>query len=577
MPSEGYLSELESISSENEKIFENSNAVQQLRDSKDLDLYESAAVASHRSVFSRIQEIESNPVKKTRTGEYPDLDIVIQATNLKTAETTEEASKFELEANAISPPDVPYSWVITCLQSLIMVATWGCSSCFGVFLAYFITADYFPGATTVDYAMIGSLVLYFAQAAATIPIVLSSIIGFRPVMCIGILLQTGGYIASSFATKVWQLYLSYGTMVGLGFCFIVNPPFTIVPTWFSTDEGKGANMDRSGKKKKSKVGLSQGIIAGGAGLGGAIFSLAAQRMIEQTGDHRWAMRVVGIVVFIANCIACIFIKERVPKPRLKTWHEIRSRFTLILDWSVAKQYQVDCICVWYALMVLAYIVLMYSMSSMALSIGLTETQGSHVTAIFNACQAIGRPMIGLTSDYTGRVNMSVSVSCFTVVLVFALWINCETYGSLIAFSVLSGLTSGVANCLNGSLLADSVPQAMIPSGWTFFSLCVGSAGLCSEVVALKLRDLSLSKPFLHAQIFVGCVQVFAILCLLPYREWKTRQIFIERLRKLDEESKKEGWTTEERQVLEIAHDKYARLLRTNIPSFFIRLCYPMKV
>ena len=51
-------------------------------------------------------------------------------------------------------------------------------------------------------------------------------------LLIGVILQTAGFIAASFATQIWHLYLSQGFLVGLGVGFQFVSSTSIVAQWF---------------------------------------------------------------------------------------------------------------------------------------------------------------------------------------------------------------------------------------------------------------------------------------------------------------------------------------------------------
>jgi len=82
-------------------------------------------------------------------------------------------------------------------------------------------------------------------------------------MYIGVLLMTAGYVAASFAKRIWHLYLTQGVLVGLGVGFIFIPSVAVTSQWFD--------------KKRS---IANGINSAGSGIGGIIFSFATQAMIE---------------------------------------------------------------------------------------------------------------------------------------------------------------------------------------------------------------------------------------------------------------------------------------------------------
>ena len=59
-------------------------------------------------------------------------------------------------------------------------------------------------------------------------------------------------------------------------------------------------------KKKS---LANGISAAGSGVGGAAFAWGPEAVIQRLGI-RWALRITGIVAFVANTSATAFIRDR---------------------------------------------------------------------------------------------------------------------------------------------------------------------------------------------------------------------------------------------------------------------------
>lgn len=56
--------------------------------------------------------------------------------------------------------------------------------------------------------------------------------GMHVSMCVGIVLQTTGYITAGFTNHIWQLFLSQGSLVGLGIGFIYVPSIPVLSQWF---------------------------------------------------------------------------------------------------------------------------------------------------------------------------------------------------------------------------------------------------------------------------------------------------------------------------------------------------------
>lgn len=85
----------------------------------------------------------------------------------------------------------------------------------------------------------------------------------------------------------------------------------------------------------------------------------------------------------------------------------------------------------------------YSFSAFAVSLGYTQEQGGNIIAILNAGTAIGRPLIGVTSDYLGRITTACVITAVNSLLAFAFWIPVTTYAPLVVLAVVYGATCGV--------------------------------------------------------------------------------------------------------------------------------------
>lgn len=191
------------------------------------------------------------------------------------------------------PPDGGYGWVAAFCAMMAAFSTWGANAGYGVFLNYYLSSDTFPGGGAYDYALIGGIVVFLAQVLAPFSALAYKILGFYTLCFIGIFLQTCGYILASFATKLWQIYLTQGVLVGVSFLLIFIPPTLILPQYF----------------KKYRA-FAMGIAVSGAGLGGIVFALSTSKLIQETGDQRWALRMTGIVTLTLALIATILNKPR---------------------------------------------------------------------------------------------------------------------------------------------------------------------------------------------------------------------------------------------------------------------------
>lgn len=193
----------------------------------------------------------------------------------QTSLTPDHASPADITEPTEPPPEGGYGWVVCFALGWMNGFTWGVAASYGVFLSYYLSNDYFPGATALDYAFIGGLEFGACMLISPACTILTREFGRRVVMSAGVLMMSGGYIAASFAREIWQLYLSQGVLVGLGMGAIFIPAIAVLPQWFL--------------KRRS---LAQGLASSGSGFGGLAFSLGTSAMIEQI-SLAWALRIVG--------------------------------------------------------------------------------------------------------------------------------------------------------------------------------------------------------------------------------------------------------------------------------------------
>jgi len=235
-------------------------------------------------------------------------------------------------------------------------------------------------------------------------------------MLIGIVLQTAGFIAASFAYRIWHLYLSQGLLIGLGLGFIFVPCTPIVSQWFS--------------KKRT---LATGIGSAGSGVGGLLFSFGIQAMIDNI-SLAWSFRITAAICGVMNLLATALIRNRnaaIKPPQLG------------FDTKLIRRYDVLLVLAWGFTSMLGYITLLYSLPAFSRTIGLSKTQGAAISAYLNLGTAVGRPMVGFITDKYGRIEVTGIFTFLCGVTCFAIWIPATSYGVTILFAILSGAVVGV--------------------------------------------------------------------------------------------------------------------------------------
>ncbi len=185
-----------------------------------------------------------------------------------------------------------YGWVIVALGFTVMACTGSCVYySFGIFLKP-MAADLEAsrGATTIAYSMMLALHGLLAPVVAS----LIGKYGTRKLMTIGLILVAIGLALMSTATQIWQIYLFFGGIVGIGVALGHFLPVTTMATfWFSR-----------------KRALAIGIIMAGVGVGTIIMAPVIAHLIASLG-WRSAWLVLSAIIFTMAAIpSAIFARNR---------------------------------------------------------------------------------------------------------------------------------------------------------------------------------------------------------------------------------------------------------------------------
>jgi MFS family permease len=393
------------------------------------------------------------------------------------------------------PPNGGYGWVCTVCSFMIIVHTWGVTGAWGVILSHFISHSTFPGATQIEYAFIGGLIISIALLVGPIVSISRRILGTRATLLVGTGFTFAGLFGAAYASEIWQLFLTQGICCGLGIGFLYITSMSVLPAWFSTRRS-----------------LVTGIAGSGAGIGGIVYNLAAGRAIETVGVQT-TYKILAFCSLGANLVSSLLMKSR-DKP-----HVTRQRRTL--DYHDLARPEVLLMMLWGITTEFGYIALWYSLPSFAASIGLSAQQGSVAGAMLNLGMTIGRPVVGYTSDVFGRITVSTIVTAVCGLLCLAIWIPAKTYAALLVFALTAGSVCGNFWGTVTPVLAEVVGLSRLSTTFTLICLTLVIPTTVAEPVALGLVT---GSNYLHTQVFVGCMFFVASFGLWMLRSLRLYQV-----------------------------------------------------
>ncbi|KAM0430003.1 hypothetical protein ACHAPT_006009 [Fusarium lateritium] len=373
-----------------------------------------------------------------------------------------------------------------------------------VIMAYYATHPDKMPASHFEYALVGGLAISAALVISPLVTLIRKRIGLRLTLILGSALIFVSLLTSSFATNIWQLFLSQGVCYGMGMGLTYITGAAVLPPWFT-----------------SRRSLAVGCATAGVGLGGLVYSVATNRLIENVGIG-WTYRVLAICGLGANVLAAFLLKEwggrmqpevRVDQERFDLRDFGRVEVLLLITWGFVTE--------------LGYVIVTYCLPTYASSIGLTPAQGAMSNALLNLGLALSRPFIGHISDSFGRINMAGILTFLCTVSCFGLWLPATNYATLLAFSLIGGALCGVFWCTITPVMVEVVGIRKLAS--TFGSLCIVMAlpTTFGGPVAMQIAGSGSSLKFTDAQLFVGFMFLAGSLCVWLLRCWQIFKVEME--------------------------------------------------
>ncbi|KAF2501375.1 MFS general substrate transporter [Lophium mytilinum] len=367
------------------------------------------------------------------------------------------------------------AWGVVAGAACGMFCSFGWLNAIGVFQSYYAThqlKDY----TSSEVAWIPSLEIFMMFIMGPLVGYVYDNRGPRELLLVGSFLHVFGLMMTSISHTYYQILLAQGICSPLGLNCIFNASIGSVTTWFF-----------------KKRGAAFGIMAAGSSLGGVIFPIMVNHLIEEVG-FGWSMRIVAFMILGMLIIANLTIKSRLPpKKRAFKWMQFVTPFK-DLKFSVLT---VACF-----LFFMGLFIPINFIETQALASGMSLGLAQYLIPILNAASVFGRVIPGILADKWGRYNLNIITSFLSGIFTLALWLPASGNAAVIAFAALYGFTSGAFVSLAPGQIAQisKVEDIGVRSGLLFAVLSF--AGLVASPIAGAIVN-SQNGSFTGAQIYAG--------------------------------------------------------------------------
>jgi len=406
-----------------------------------------------------------------------------------------------------------YGWLVAGAAFVVMIVCFGVQYSFGVFFKPLIAEFGWTRAATS-----GIFSLYMVVRA-----VFSIVMGYfcdrrgpRLTVAIGGASMGLGLLFISRSETIWQLYIFYGVMGGIGAASFYAPLASTVSKWFT-----------------KKRGLVLGIYSAGIGIGTVIFSPLTGFLID-TYTWRTSYVILGIMTLGIILASALFLRsspqemglepdgrrvegfqvaEQGARDRSPEGLSFRDASLTLPFWLIMF---VEMVSYMVSITPLVHIV------PFATDTGISPLVAASLLAVIGGCSIVGRVVTGAVSDKVGAKNLLPVMLMIEAVMLFFLM---ESKGTTMfyLFAILFGLAYGGSVPLIPAVTADFFgPGSM---GTIFGVISFGGilGGAFGPLLAGTLHDSTQS----YGTAFLAISIVAAVGALLAFflRGLKPRHAF----------------------------------------------------
>ncbi|HTY64960.1 MAG TPA: MFS transporter [Acidobacteriota bacterium] len=320
-----------------------------------------------------------------------------------------------------------YGFIISIAAFFVLFSAYGVRFAYGVFFKPMAHELGFSAATT---SAAYSISFFLEGVFSLVSGGLADRFGPRRVVSISCVLVGAGYFLMPLVHTVWQLYLFYGLIIGVGMGAMFVPLVSMTARWFSVRRN-----------------LMTGLVSSGAGAGMLIVPSSTAHLIDAYG-WRTSFLISGVFVAIIVLVAAQFMKRdpeetgTVPygeSPRLPgtqsapaNGHSFREALRIPQFWTI------------FVMMFLFGIFAMsYNIHIVpdAINSGMPSTEAAQILATTGALLIAGRILMGILADGIG--NRRIFILGFMIAFGAMLFISfVHTHWAFFVLAILMGIAQG---------------------------------------------------------------------------------------------------------------------------------------
>jgi MFS family permease len=391
-----------------------------------------------------------------------------------------------------------YGWVVLAAAFVIITLSIGTLFTLGVFLK---PIEDSMGWSRSSIGAIGFLNWLVMGSGGILAGYLSDRLGTRAVVLVGGGLLGLGLVLSSQVREIWQLYLTFGVMVGGGVSAFYVPLTVLAVKWF-----------------EGRRGLAAAIVSAGNGFGILALSPLSRWLINQF-DWRMALLLLGDLAWLLVIPSALFLR-RAPDPGLEG-HGARDAAwtgraeTANTGGSIFRAWPVWAIGMTHFACCAAHSGPIFHMVSHAIDEGVGGMAAATLLGVSGLSSIFGRIATGLVADRAGTKQTLVTMLALQAAMI-ALYLVARDVGALYALGLAFGVAYGGVMPLYALVTREYFGEKVMGTayGVVFFVSCIGM-GLGSYAGGVIHDALGSYQWLFLGSLLVGGMAVVLATTLRP--------------------------------------------------------------
>jgi len=391
----------------------------------------------------------------------------------------------------VKKPKLFYGYIVAAAAVSIMTIVWGANRTFGVFLEPMLdefgwTRAGISGAFTLCMVVMGLVAIVAGR--------LTDKIGPRPVLFTCGFFLGLGYILISRVSAIWQLYLFYGVIIGIGMSGTFAPLMSLVARWFVRRRA-----------------LMSGVLVAGPAFGIVVMPLVSSLLISAYG-WRNSYVILGGIVLVIVVSAALFLKRDPGGMGLVPYGADESSNNGLNTADEGFSFQETVRTKQFWMLGLMFFCSLFIMNVVvvhivihAVGLGIPATTAASILSVAAGVSIPGRIIMGIIADRMGN-RPSLAVCYIMGLVAFILLLVARELWMLYLFAVIFGLGWWASSAVMVPLTAELFGLKSHGTIVACVNLITAVGGAAGPVLVGHIFDVTGS----YQQAFLMCIAVTII-------------------------------------------------------------------